>query len=93
MSILVSSYICYLLPPYYANLRKRLVKSSKIYFMDTGLLCCLLNVNNAKKYEQSEFKGHIFENFVIEQLLKKHYSMNEKHTLSFYRDNNKMKST
>lgn len=89
MSILVSSYICYLLPPYYANLKKRLVKSSKVYFTDTGLLCYLLDIYDNKQYEQSEYKGHIFENFVIEQLLKKYYGMNEPPKLSFYRDNDK----
>lgn len=69
--ILEAVFLTFKIPPWYRNVRKRLVKSSKIYFTDTLLLCHLrgLNVNHLKK-NQPVVYGHIAENFVATELLK-----------------------
>lgn len=89
ISILCSSNICFLLHPYYKNINKRLTKTPKIYFTDTGLLSYLLGVFNANEYQQSNFKGAIFENFIISETLKHYYNCDEDFDLFFYRDDEK----
>lgn len=89
MSILVSSYICFLLPPYYKNVGKRLIKTPKVYFYDTGLLCHLLDIKDISVYHQSEDKGKIFENFVISETFKTYLNKIKDPNLMFYRDVNK----
>ncbi|NDA64948.1 MAG: ATP-binding protein, partial [Chitinophagia bacterium] len=65
ISVLETSYIIYLLQPYHANLNKRITKSAKLYFYDTGLLCYLLKINDAASLKTNRQKGNLFENFVI----------------------------
>lgn len=86
ISILEASYTVFRLPPYYANLSKRLIKSPKIYFYDNGLLCYLLSINNHEHYKTHPLRGQIFENFVVSEALKTQYNNNEKENLFFYRD-------
>jgi predicted AAA+ superfamily ATPase len=89
LSILEASYLIFRLPPYYANLGKRLVKSSKIYFTDTGLACYLLGINNAEALENFYLLGGLFENMCVMDIRKQ--ILNEqglKNNLYFYRDNN-----
>lgn len=70
LSILESTYIVYVLRPYFNNHTKRLVKSPKIYFVDTGLLCYLLGLDSAEQLQKSPFRGHVFENMVILDFVK-----------------------
>jgi predicted AAA+ superfamily ATPase len=86
ISVLESSYIIYQLQPYFSNFNKRVTKSSKIYFYDTGLLCFLLKLNDAKSVKLSALKGSLFENYVINEYIKKNYHNNLLLDLWFWRD-------
>jgi predicted AAA+ superfamily ATPase len=70
LTVLESTYIVYILRPYFTNHTKRLVKSPKIYFVDTGLLCYLLGLDSAEQLQKSPFRGHVFENMVILDFVK-----------------------
>ena len=65
ISILEASFVLLRLPPYYKNFSKRVIKSSKIYFCDTGLLCNLLNIFNREQLQESNLRGAIFENLIV----------------------------
>lgn len=79
ISILEASYIIFLLPPFFNNFGKRIIKSPKIYFYDTGLLTYLNNIHSEALLESSDIKGEIFENFIISEYKKKifHSALNE----------------
>lgn len=89
ISLLEASYVLYLLQPYHANLRKRLTKTPKVYFADTGLLCHLLNISSAQELAAHPMRGEIYENLVVSERLKHHLNRNETARLSFYRDEDK----
>ncbi len=86
LSVLETSYIVYLLQPYHANLNKRITKSAKLYFYDTGLLCYLLKINDAAGLKISRHKGNLFENFVINEYIKQNYHQNLLLDFWFWRD-------
>lgn len=86
ISVLESSYIVYQLQPYFSNFNKRITKSSKLYFYDTGLLCHLLKIKDADSVKISSHKGYLFENFVITEFLKHNYHNNLLRDLWFWRD-------
>ncbi len=86
ISVLETSYIVYQLQPYAANLNKRVTKSSKLYFYDTGLLCYLLKINDATGVKLSRHKGNLFENYVINEYLKQNYHKNLLYDFWFWRD-------
>jgi len=86
ISVLESSYIVYQLQPYFSNFNKRITKSSKLYFYDTGLLCHLLKIKDADSVKISAHKGHLFENFVVTEYLKHNYHNNLLRDLWFWRD-------
>ncbi len=69
-SVLEASYVIYLLPPYYRNFSKRLVKSPKLYFYDTGIACSLLGISSPDDLQSHYLKGGLFESFVISELIK-----------------------
>ena len=71
LSILEASYVIYLLPPHYDNLSKRIVKSPKIYFYDTGLPAYLTGVDTFALYDNGPLRGALFENYVIMEVLKR----------------------
>jgi len=85
ISILEASYIIFLLPPYYNNLGKRVVKSPKVYFYDIGLVAHLCGISDQKVYERGPMYGAMFENYVVAECLKKivHRRMHSK--LYYYR--------
>ncbi|MFH1561418.1 MAG: DUF4143 domain-containing protein [Patescibacteria group bacterium] len=87
ISILESSYIVYRLQPYYKNMSKRLIKSPKIFFYDTGLLCALLNISSAKQLISHFAVGSIFENFIVSEFKKEISATNKSVNIYFYRDN------
>ena len=71
ISVLEASYIIFLLPPFYNNYRKRLVKSPKIYFYDLGLVAYLTGINSKELFVNGPMAGSIFENYIISEILKK----------------------
>ena len=88
MSILQASYIVFLMPPYFENSRKRLTKSPKMYFCDTGLACCLLGIESAEQLAFNRMRGHLFENLIVMELLKRRFNEGKESDLYFYRDSN-----
>lgn len=86
LTVLESSYIVYLLQPYYSNFNKRITKSPKLYFYDTGLLCHLLKIQDAESVKLSAYKGSLFENYVITEYVKKNYHHNLLLDFWFWRD-------
>lgn len=87
ISILQASYIAFLLPPYFANLNKRLTKTPKIYYYDTGVLCYLLGIENASQLAVHPLRGAIFENLAVVELLKQRLNKAKLPNLCFYREN------
>jgi predicted AAA+ superfamily ATPase len=71
LSVLESSYIIFLLQPFHSNLGKRLIKSPKIYFVDTGLLAFLTGIHTPDQWENGIMYGAMFENFIVSELFKK----------------------
>ncbi|WEV59157.1 ATP-binding protein [Bifidobacterium sp. ESL0728] len=88
LNILAASYIVFLLPPYFSNARKRLTKTPKLYFYDTGLLCYLLGIRNVDELIRHPKRGAVFENLIIEETLKRGFNANSESRLYFYRDSN-----
>ena len=87
ISVLEASFICFLLPPYFKNFNKRVVKRPKLYFYDSGLLCWLLGIRNAKQLAYHEMRGSIFEAWVISEFYKEFYAQGKNPPLYFWRDN------
>lgn len=88
MSILESSYIAFTLQPWYANLSKRIVKTPKLYFYDTGLVAYLLGIKKGSDLTMSTYKGALFENYCILEILKSHKNKGIPHDFYFWRDSN-----
>ena len=86
ISVLEASYICYLLKPDYNNYAKRLVKSPKLYFYDTGLACSLLDIKSADQVATHFLRGGLFENLVINEFVKESYNRGENPDITFWRD-------
>lgn len=87
LSILEASYIIFILKPYFNNFSKRIVKSPKIFFYDTGLMCHLLNIEDPKQIANHYFKGNLFESMVISDLIKMRFNKNKRSNIYFFRDN------
>lgn len=85
-STLAASYISYMLPPYYENIGKRLVKTPKVYFYDTGLACYLLGIENETQLHTHPLRGALFENMVINEAIKNRFNQGKDANLYFYRD-------
>ena len=88
ISVLEASYILFQLRPHYANFSKRLVKSPKIYFYDTGLLCRMIGIREAGQLAAHPLRGSIFETFVVSELVKSRFNRGERAELFFWRDSN-----
>lgn len=86
LSALESSYILFLLPPYYKNFSKRIVKTPKLYFYDTGLLCYLLKLDDVEQIQLTDFKGSLFENMMIAEYVKRMHHCNQLNDIWFWRD-------
>ena len=91
MSVLFSSGIVILLPPYFNNALKRVVKAPKLYFMDTGLLCYLRGVYDAGVLEKLADSGIFFENYVVSEVYKSFANSGQLPPLYYYRDANNRK--
>ncbi len=86
LSVLEASYVVYLLPPYYDNFSKRLIKSPKLYFYDTGLVCSLLGLRRADLVETFYMRGNLFENLVVSEVLKHYYHRGQQAPCYYWQD-------
>jgi predicted AAA+ superfamily ATPase len=86
LNILGASYIVYLLPPYYENAGRRQAKTAKIYFYDTGLAAYLLGITDENQLQTHPLRSALFENMVINEMLKEHYNAGKDNNFYFYRD-------
>jgi uncharacterized protein len=86
LSILEASFLVLLLRPYHANFGKRLIKSPKLYFLDTGLLCYLLRIQSPEDLRLHASRGSIFESFVISELVKSFLHQGRDPDVYFWRD-------
>ena len=86
MSLLETSGILFILPPHHKNFRKRLVKTPKLYFADTGVLSFLLSIRTPDELKGHPLFGNIFETFIIGELYKRVYHVGEKPPFYFWRD-------
>ncbi len=88
ISVLEASYIVFLLPPFYRNLGKRIIKSPKIYFHDTGLVSHLTGIRNKELFEQGPLHGALFENYVVSETYRKELHARTGSELFYFRDSN-----
>jgi len=86
ISILEASYIIFQLPPWHANISKRLIKTPKIYFWDVGLAAYLLGLQEEKQVARDPLRGNLFENMVVAEVFKQYYHQGLRPRLNFYRD-------
>lgn len=86
LSALESSYIVFLLPPLHNNFNKRIIKTPKLYFYDTGLLCHLLKIKDENQISLNSFKGNLFENMIVSEYIKLNYHQNNYDEFWFWRD-------
>lgn len=86
VSILEATYIAFRLTPYYENFGKRVIKSPKLYFYDTGLLCYLLGIDTVSELKTHYAIGNIFENFVTTEILKQIKNNKSSSQIFFWRD-------
>jgi uncharacterized protein len=88
LSVLEASYIIFLIPPYYQNFGKRIVKSPKLYFYDTGLVSFLTGIHSKETFEQGPMLGNLFENYLVSDILKREMHNKSHAELYFYRSSN-----
>jgi predicted AAA+ superfamily ATPase len=86
LAILEASFVIYLLRPHHRNFNKRLVKSPKLYFLDTGLLCYLLRIRSAEELVTHAARGAVFETWVISEALKGYFNGGVEPDIYFWRD-------
>lgn len=86
LSVLEASYIIYRLEPNYNNYNKRIIKTPKLYFYDTGLACNLLGIDSAAQLSTHYLRGGLFENMVINQFVKDGLNRGRTPDLTFWRD-------
>ncbi|MEJ2388099.1 MAG: ATP-binding protein [Chromatiaceae bacterium] len=86
LSVLEASFIIHRLPPYYRNFNKRLVKTPKLYFYDTGLVTWLLGIEEARQIRTHPLRGALFETWVVGEFMKKRLNTGRPPNLSFWRD-------
>ena len=89
LSILEASFVVYKLSPYFESFGKRVVKSPKYYFIDTGLLSFLLGIEKPEQVSRDPLVGQLFENLVVLECLKTRYNQGKLSNLYYYRDSNR----
>ena len=87
ISVLESSFVIYLLRPHHQNFNKRVVKTPKLYFTDTGLACSLLGIRDESQLALHPLRGGLFENMVVTEVLKQRLNSGQEPQLYFWRDN------
>ncbi len=86
ISVLMASYLVFELPPFFANIRKRLVKSPKLYFTDVGLAAFLLGIRTEDQAARDPLRGHLYENLVIGDIVKGGLARGLRPDIAFFRD-------
>lgn len=86
LGVLETSFLTFRLPPFFANLRKRLVKMPKLFFYDTGLVCWLLGIRTVDQLRNHPLRGSIFETWVISEVIKHRINQGLGSGVFFYRD-------
>lgn len=86
LSVLEASYLVFRLPPFFANLGKRLIKTPKLYFYDSGLAANLLNIETPSQLATHPLRGALFETWVVSEVAKAYLHRGRRPRLSFYRD-------
>ena len=86
LTLLETSYIAFLLPPFHANIGKRLTRSPKLYFHDVGLASYLLGIEHARQVATHPLRGSLFENVVVAEAIKHRFNRGHQANLSFFRD-------
>ncbi len=86
LSILEASYIIFLLSPYHKNFNKRIIKTPKLYFYDTGLACWLLSIQNYEQVNTHPMRGSLFESFIISEYFKSSFNKGLPGFYYFWRD-------
>ena len=86
LSILTTLGAVYLVEPYYANRGKRIIKSPKIYFTDTGLASFLCGFEHAQQLQNSSMAGHFFENYIANEIMKHYSFFGKRQNLYYWRD-------
>lgn len=88
LSLLESSFILFQLQPFYKNYNKRLIKSPKIYFYDTGLACSLLKIQNSEMIKTHYLYGALYENLIISEIIKQHHHAGKIPSVYYWRESN-----
>lgn len=88
LSILNTSYIAFTLDPYHKNLSKRVIKTPKLYFYDVGLVAHILGLETREDLITSNYKGALFENFILLEIKKTHNAFGISRNYAFWRDSN-----
>lgn len=88
LSVLQASYVITLLPPYYENRSKRLIKTPKLYFNDTGIACYLLDIESPQQLARDKMRGPLFENLIVMEAIKYRTNQGKASNAYFYRDSN-----
>lgn len=86
LGVLETTGLVALVPPYFENFGKRLIKSPKVYWLDSGLVCHLLGLRTAAELERSPFLGTIWEGFVASEILKTQTNLGRRRELYYFRD-------
>jgi predicted AAA+ superfamily ATPase len=86
ISLLEASYVIFLLHPYYKNFGKRVIKSPKLYFIDSGIACSLLRIRSTEELNEHYLRGGLVESFMIADFLKQQYNQEQQPSLYFWRD-------
>jgi hypothetical protein len=86
VEVMKASFLVFELQPYHENIRKRVTKTPKIFFADTGLACYLLGINGADQLSRDPLRGGLYENFIILEVLKNRLNRGLRSELFFYRD-------
>lgn len=89
LSLLQTSYVLFLLQPYYKNFGKRLMKSPKLYFYDTGLACSLLGIESYTQINTHYLRGGLFESFIISEIVKHMYNVGRRPRVYFWQESGK----
>ncbi len=88
LSVLEASYIIFLLKPHFNNFNKRITKTSKLYFYDTGLACSLLEMSSPDNLSLSSFRGALFECLILSDFYKQYHNSGLRPALYYWRDQN-----
>jgi uncharacterized protein len=89
MTILEASFIVFLLQPYHANIKKRLVKRPKLYFFDVGLVSFLIDLSSSSQIATHPLRGSLFENMIVSEIVKSRFHQHLPTATYFYRDKDK----